>query len=162
MLFHPMSWSIWHNSSAPLSLTCSWCWEVFGVYMFVDTSQVRVANFITLEVNHSNSDTGGGGRAGTCNYFDFRTNLHCFASARQLGLNNLENEFQGPSIFVRWSQQLTHVFCNWLPISGRILSASNNINFHLHWSEGSPVCRNKWGQRGEEKDKGENVWGKTI
>ena len=127
-----------------------WCWEVFGVYMFVDTSQVRVANFITLEVNHSNSDTGGGGRAGTCNYFDFRTNLHCFAPVRQLGLNNLENEFQGPSIFVRWSQQLTHVFCNWLPISGRILSASNNINFHLHWSEGKPVFRNKWGQgRGE-------------
>ena len=137
MLFHPMSRSIWQNSSAPLlNLTCSWCWEVFGVYMFVDTSQVRVANFITLEVNHSNSDTGGGGRAGTCNYFDFRTNLHCFASARQLGLNNLENEFQGPSIFVRWSQQLTHVFCNWLPISGRILSPSNNINFHIlaQWS----------------------------
>ena len=31
--------------------------------MFVDTtSQVRVANFITLEVNHSNSDIGAGAR----------------------------------------------------------------------------------------------------
>ena len=30
--------------------------------MFVDTSQARVANFITLEVNHSKSDIGGGAR----------------------------------------------------------------------------------------------------
>ena len=50
----------------PLSLsTQCCCCKVLGVYTIVDTSQegqVRVANFITLEVNHSNSDIGAGAR----------------------------------------------------------------------------------------------------
>ena len=37
-------------------------WVVCGVYIIVDTRQARVANFITLESNHSNSDIGAGAR----------------------------------------------------------------------------------------------------